>query len=69
MRGKSLDTHCREMPFLNPTRYGMVTCHELWRLDPGSDRLIWPGIPRRCQAKIADKGISYELPAMREDVC
>ena len=40
----------------------VVAGQDLWTLDGAADRLTWTGLRPRCLAKIAAKGVPYDLP-------
>jgi pilus assembly protein CpaF len=42
---------------------GTIAGNDLWRHDPGQDRLLWTGIQPRCLEKIAARGVPYAPPA------
>ena len=44
------------------TEGDVLTGNDLWHIDPASGRLRWTGIPPRCLAKIASRGIAYVPP-------
>ncbi len=44
---------------------GTIDGHELWVRDPVSGRLEWTGLPPKCKAEFARRGLPYALPVVK----
>ena len=47
---------------------GTIEGHELWARDPVSGRLEWTGLPPKCMAEFARRGVAYALPVVANGV-
>lgn len=47
---------------------GTIDGHELWARDPVSGRLEWTGLPPKCMAEFARRGVAYALPVVGNGV-
>ena len=43
---------------------GTIDGHDLWVRDPVSGRLEWTGLPPKCMAEFARRGVPYALPVL-----